>query len=464
MNLLNVIATGLREIWAHKFRSLLTMLGIVIGVSSLVAMSAMVKGMELGLKEGLAAMGGLEKIRVESQPELPIHQRHLRDRVKGITLPDVFALQQSAPLVHAVTPSVDYWGRGSWGRGYRTVLTYRNKTAQPFIFTGTWPSALEVNEHTIGHGRMFNEVDNDLARPVCVIGTGIRDQLFGDPDITGETVIPVGQTITINRQPFTIIGMFQHYEGDAARNERPARIAEQKKNKGKPTQNDDPWARAKGGNFAFRLKNNTVYIPLNTMLLSFQSGTNAVSAANARLSSLQMKVQDIDVLETALQQVRNVMMMTHQGLEDFAFRTDEDWATEINRTISDARMSGGIIAAISLIVGGIGIANIMLASISERVREIGIRKSMGATTGDIFVQILVESMVLAMLGGLLGLATSYGLTQLIGQYAPSDNAPVITLAAMLFAFGASVAVGILAGTWPALKASKLHPIQALKYD
>src|SRR5690606_20561872 len=207
----------------------------------------------------------------------------------------------------------------------------------------------------------------------------------------------------------------------------------------------------------FRLKNNTVYIPLNTMLLNFQAGTNAVSAANARLSSLQMKVSDIDYLEKALQQVRNVMMMTHQGLEDFAFRTDEDWATEINRTISDARMSGGIIAAISLIVGGIGIANIMLASISERVREIGIRKSIGATTGDIFVQILVESMVLAMLGGLLGLGTSYGLTQLIGHYAPSDNAPVITVAAMFFAFAASVAVGVVAGMWPAMKASKLHP-------
>ncbi len=458
MNLLNVIATGLREIWAHKFRSLLTMLGIILGVSSLVAMSAMVKGMELGLKEALAAMGGLEKIRVESQLELPIHQRHLRDRVKGVTLPDVAALRSSAPLVHTITPSVEVWGRGS-----STVLGYRNKTARPFSFSGTWPSALDINEHVIEHGRMFNELDNEMARSVCVIGTGIRDQLFGDPDVTGEEIIPVGEIITINRQPFTIIGMFQHYESEEARKERLARIAEQKL-RGGPQRDDNPWSRAKGGHFAFRLKNNTVYIPLNTMLLSFQSGTNAVSAANARLSSLQMKVQDIDVLETALQQVRNVMMMTHQGLEDFAFRTDEDWATEINRTISDARMSGGIIAAISLIVGGIGIANIMLASISERVREIGIRKSIGATTGDIFVQILVESMVLAMLGGLLGLATSFGLTQLIGKYAPSDNAPVITLTAMLFAFGASVAVGILAGTWPALKASKLHPIQALKYD
>ena len=177
-----------------------------------------------------------------------------------------------------------------------------------------------------------------------------------------------------------------------------------------------------------------------------------------------MKVRDIDYLEPALQQVRNVMMMTHNGLEDFTFRTDEDWAAEITRTIRDARMSGGIIAAISLLVGGIGIANIMLASISERVREIGIRKSIGATTGDIFVQILVESVVLAMLGGLAGLAASYGLTTLVGKFAAADNAPVITALAMSLAFAASVVVGVVAGMWPALKASRLHPIQALKYD
>lgn len=458
MNVANVILTGLREIWAHKFRSLLTMLGIILGVSSLVAMSAMVKGMEKGLKEALAAMGGLEKIRVESQLDLPLHQRHLQDRVTGVTLPDVEALRYSAPLVHTITPSYEVWGRGS-----RTVLGYKDKTARPFSFSGTWPGALAINEHEIAHGRMFTELDDEEARSVCVVGTGIRDQLFGDPDETGEEIIPIGETITINRQPFVIVGMFKHYESEQAREQRLALIAARKQ-KGGPSRGNSPWDRAKGGHFAFRLKNNTVYIPLKTMLLNFQSGTNAVSVSSARLSSLQMKVKDIDLLEGALQQVRNVLMTTHNGLEDFAFRTDEDWAGEINRTISDARMSGGIIAAISLIVGGIGIANIMLASISERVREIGVRKSIGATTSDIFVQILVESVVLAMLGGALGLGVSVGLTEMVGRFSPSENAPVITFGALSAAFGASVAVGIAAGLWPALKASRLHPIQALKFD
>jgi putative ABC transport system permease protein len=123
-----------------------------------------------------------------------------------------------------------------------------------------------------------------------------------------------------------------------------------------------------------------------------------------------------------------------------------------------------MIAAISLLVGGIGIMNIMLASISERVREIGIRKSVGATTFDIFVQILVESVVLAILGGIAGLATSFILVQGLSKLSPTDNTPVITLAAMAFAFGASVMIGVVAGLIPAFKASRLHPIQALRYD
>jgi len=162
--------------------------------------------------------------------------------------------------------------------------------------------------------------------------------------------------------------------------------------------------------------------------------------------------------------MQNVLLNTHKGIEDFTFRTQEDWAENIQSFIKNARMSGGMIALISLVVGGIGIMNIMLASISERVREIGIRKSIGATDEDIFIQIIIESVVLAILGGLLGLATSFGLIKLIASLAPTDNTPIITLPAMVVAFGFSVAVGIVAGFIPAVKASRLHPIQALRYD
>ncbi len=460
MNVWNTIGTGFKEIWAHKFRSLLTMLGIILGVSSLVAMSALVKGMEHGLKEALVAMGGLEKIRIEQQSELPLYQRHLADQAAGVTMGDVHALRCSAPLVEQVTPSVDLFG---WGGG--TVLTYRGESARPFMFSGTWPDALRIHEHVVAHGRMFNEVDDAQARNVCVIGTGIRDELFGLPEETGRTIVPVGESILINGQPFTIIGMFEHYESEQERERRlsgtnpPPRSAA---NPTGPTRNRGHSH--SGGNFVFRLKNNTVLIPLNTMLIKFRSAVGVSATPDARLTTINMKIVDIERLEEALQQVRNVLMVTHKGIEDFAFRTQEDWAEQITTVIRNSRISGTMIAAISLLVGGIGIMNIMLASISERVREIGIRKAVGATTGGIFLQILVESVVIAMVGGAVGVGASFLLVKVIASFTPTDNAPMVTWLSLTLAFVCSASVGVIAGLFPAFKASRLDPIQALRYE
>src|SRR5688572_14181258 len=202
VDLLNAIVLGFKEIWAHKFRSLLTMLGIILGVSSLVAMSALVKGMEVGMKEALIAIGGLEKIRVEPQ-ELPIEQRHLAEQAVGITINDVYALQASAPLVVKYSPEMRLPG----GR-----VSANGKSERVWNMAGVWPAAVTMNEHVVAHGRMFNEIDDELARSVCVIGSAIRDQLWGSPEETGEVIIPVGETVYINQVPFTVIGMFEHYE------------------------------------------------------------------------------------------------------------------------------------------------------------------------------------------------------------------------------------------------------------
>jgi putative ABC transport system permease protein len=468
VDLLNAIVLGFKEIWAHKFRSILTMLGIVLGVSSLVAMSALVKGMEVGMKQALIAIGGLQKIRIEPQ-ELPPEQRHLAEQSVGITINDVYALQASAPLLTEFSPEMRLPG------GAR--VSANGKSDGVWNLAGVWPAAIRMNEHVVAHGRMFNEVDDEMARSVCIIGTQIRDELWGSPQEKGEEIIPVGETLYINQIPFTIIGMFQHYESEQEKKKREIEAAKPKQEQTGPIRDR---GRGGGSSFVYRFKNNTVYMPLNTMWLKLRAGfvpgggggrrggpgrgEPQIGASDPRLSSLEVKISDIEHLTPAIQQVHNVLMTTHKGVEDFTFRTQEDWAENIQRAISNARLSGGMIAAISLLVGGIGIMNIMLASISERVREIGIRKSIGATDSDIFVQILIESVVISVIGGIAGMITSYALVQFIAMLAPTENTPIVTATALSIAFGFSVLIGILAGLIPAFKASRLNPIQALRYD
>ncbi len=450
MNLLNTIIVGLKEVWTHKFRSLLTMLGIILGVASLVGMAAIIKGMENGMKETMIAMGGADKVLLEDQ-DVPTWQENKANEAPGRTMTDVIALRDSAPLLRLISPEMAI---------YNIIATRGDKMVRPSETVGVWPAVIPMNLHTLQYGRFFTDLDEQYANPVCVIGTGIRDELFGSPEDVGHEIVPIGKIIELNGQPFTIVGMFTRYESEEEKKERELEESQPKKKQAGPARKRG-WGHR---NWAFWRKNLTLYMPLNTAWMRFRAAGDQTGIPDNRLTDIDLKVASLNQLEPALQQAQNVLMLTHHGIEDFGFRTQENRVDNINEQIRHARLSGGIIAAISLIVGGIGIMNIMLASINERIREIGICKAVGATGLAVFLQVLIESIVIALLGAAMGVVASFGFVHILGQVSPTANSPVITPGVMLIAVAFSAAVGVFAGLFPAFKAARLDPIQALRYE
>jgi putative ABC transport system permease protein len=450
MNLWLGILVGLKEIAAHKFRSALTMLGIILGVCSLVGMFALVAGMTKGMHDALNEIGGLEKISIIDQ-EPPKEQEDISDTSPGRTMTDVNAIRANCPLVECISAESELRG----AKVLRGALA-----AKPRQIVGATQEFLEVNNHSVEFGRFITDLDLQKFNRVCVIGTKIRDQLF--PSNEGEApVVPLGERVDINGQSFTIVGVLRYYENELARKRReagkPDPVAERAK------QRRTSWGGGRSANW-FDWKNDVVVIPLTTMRAVFLSGAVSNAAPDLRLTYINLRIADVNRLSDAIQQVKNVLAVTHRGIEDFGFNTQENWADRINEQARNAVRTGGLIASISLIVGGIGIMNIMLASVSERIREIGIRKAIGARQRDIFLQILAESIVLALMGGLIGLAFAFGLVKLLGALAPFDFTPVVQPEALLISFLFSATIGALAGLYPAFKASRYDPIEALRYE
>ncbi len=408
------IASGGREVWAHKLRSFLTLFGIMLGAAALVGMIGVVNGLMRSFETVIYETGGIERITVNHGPP-PENQREKAALSPGRTLNDVDAILDAVPLVQRATAEVNIPGGARlYFQGRATGQNVR----------GVLPATFVMDRYEIapGQGRLIGDLDLELQTQVVVLGAYVAQTLF----VRG--IDPLGRVITINGQPFTVVGVLKDYN------------------------------LAGGGSGGGRVsaKNYSVFIPLTTAQTLYRIDEN--------VDVLSVQLGNIEEMPHALEQIKNVLTHTHRGIQDVRLETREDLIQSFAKTRASYFASFGSVAAIGLIVGGIGIMNVMLASISERVREIGVRRALGAKRTDILVQILAESITLAVAGGLLGLIASMALILVLQQVVVESNRPELSLWAMAIGITSSAIVGVLAGLYPAIRASMLSPVEALRTD
>ncbi len=462
MSLLVVFQIGIREVAAHKFRSVLSMLGIVLGVSSLIATMALTRGMEEGTRTFMQQLGGLELVTIAEKNPSSL-KMDFANLSPGLTLRDAQVIRESASLISHVSPEIAINSLvSSFGQ---------SGTRERRMIRGIYPDHFVIRMHQIGAGRFLSDLDVQRGARCVVLGNTVATQLW--PDASIESLI--GKTVLIGTSPFEVVGVLDFYQS-----EEQGRI--RRSGKTSMRWKWDP----------FRIKNETVLIPFTTLFHEFRSGvvsdekpnsnkrndstepkktnvTTESSKTNESIDSIELealivRVRDLEYFRPALDQLRKLLDITHRGVDDFDFETREDWFDRVESSVRAARLSGGLISAISLIVGGIGIMNIMLASISERVREIGIRMAVGARPRDIFLQIITEGMFISLIGAFLGIGASLGLIEILKLISPTENVPVLSWDGVLFSVVFALLAGLLSGIYPGLKAARLDPISALRYE
>lgn len=408
MNIWQAVLEAFESIINNKLRSGLTILGIVIGVGAVIAMIGVGTGAQEAITSQISGIG---------VNLIFVFRGNMEEEVKNtkpITTEDANALrdQFSAPSIKAVAPSIE--------RYYD--VAYGGKKANTTI-CGVTPDYLEVRNYSILEGESINQ-DHLLGRSsVAVIGSFVADKLFERKEgVTGET-------IRINGQPFRIIGVLASRGGGA------------------------------GGSM-----DNIILIPLTTgQARLFQSGSNG-------LDVIYVQAIDADLVNQASEEISQILRARHRimfGADDFTVYSQKDFVQTAQQITGVFTIFVGGIAAISLLVGGIGIMNIMLVSVTERTREIGLRKALGARKRDILTQFLTESSLLSMIGGVIGIGLGWGLTMLIKIIANANGtpfSPVITLNSILMATLFSAAVGLFFGIYPANRAASLVPVEALRYE
>jgi putative ABC transport system permease protein len=400
-----IIRVALGALRANKLRSLLTMLGIVIGVAAVIAVVALGTGAQSAVKDRISSLG------TTLLTVMPGQQRGMGvsfDQSMKLTMDDAAALEERATNLTAVQPEMTS----------RLQVQYLNQNTNTSI-VGTTSNYLEVRKYELQAGRMFSRSEDEGRQRVAVLGPTVLEALgINSPDAI------IGEAVRIRGIQFTVIGVL--------------------KSKGQSTPFGNP--------------DDQVLVPITT-------GRFRLFGSD-RLRSISVLAQSEDKIPDAMADVQRVLRREHrlaQGRpDDFMIRSQADFLNTLGETtqVFTYLLSG--IAAVSLLVGGIGIMNIMLVSVTERTREIGIRKALGATRANILLQFLIEAVVLCLLGGLIGALVGSGGATAMSMFFQWNT--IISGGAIAAAFVFSAVVGVVFGVWPARRAAGLDPIVALRYE
>ncbi|MBK6345865.1 MAG: ABC transporter permease [Bacteroidales bacterium] len=406
MNITNLSKIALNALLRNKFRAFLTMLGIIIGVASVIAMLAIGEGSKKSIQDQISSMGSnLVMVMPGTQMMGGVQQGNASS--KALDIKDVKAIRQDCPSVSAVSPEV---------RGGGQVVAGGNNW--PTTFYGGDVNYLDIKKVEVKAGRMFTEQEVASAAKVCLIGQTVADNLFGNE------VDPVGQTIRFKNIPVRVIGLLEE----------------------------------KGENTFGMDQDDLLIGPYTTV----QKRILAVTHINAILSSAVSE----DATTQAVAEITTAMRASHKLSEgeddDFQIRTQAELVSTFS-SISDILTTLlGAISAISLLVGGIGIMNIMYVSVTERTREIGLRMSIGGRGLDILMQFLIESILLSVIGGIIGILLGVTASAVIGNL---TGWPIAVMPlAIIMSFLVCTAIGIFFGWYPARKAAGLNPIDALRFE
>jgi putative ABC transport system permease protein len=408
MNLYSAGKVAFRSLRANKMRSILTMLGMIIGVAAVIIMVAIGEGANQRISAQIASVGS-NLLLVLPGSTTSSGLRMGSGGAVTLTMSDARAIGKELSSVRAASPTSRSTGPIVYGnQNWTTVLQ------------GGWPEFLEMRDWNVVSGRNFTSQESEAAAKVCLLGQTVAENLFGSED-------PVGKIVRIWSSPFTVVGILDR--------------------KGQSPQGQD--------------QDDTVVLPVDTLQKKLSRGGRPGTA-----SAIMVQAIDGDRVKEAEQQVIGLLRQRHrigQGeIEDFTVRNlSEMLALAESATRTMSMLLGGI-ASVSLLVGGIGIMNIMLVSVTERTREIGIRMAVGARGRDILSQFLIEAVMLSLAGGTVGILLGAGGAVLTSQFA--GWTAVISPAAVFLAFGFSAAVGVFFGFYPARKASRMDPIEALRYE